>query len=340
MLPGCVHSCPDTGTRRTALSAFALSLSCALSASTARADAPRIEVVAEGCGDLDTNEVALVLELELEEQAGSWEELTPPPVRLACESDAIGIAVSDPITSKRLERAIPRPRAEGLERSIALAISQLFLTSWLELLLPAERRGPMPALPAAPAERAERAARDAVPTTPPPVERELAGHLGVHGGARVRDLGEPYASPFVAARAGIELDPWSLFVHAGFERGSSSRSRGTVTTSIGDFGVGAGFRASLTERLSLETRVVVSALYVRLTGESTSPMVRAGRSDSAAAQVALELGPSLSLPPLRGGLSIVAGVTLFAPEGVVSQEAPVRPGGIYLGGQIDLATIL
>ena len=299
-------------------------------------------MVAESCGALDANEVALVLELELEEQAGSWDELSAPPVHLSCDEDTVAIAVSDPITGKRLERAIPRPATEGLERSIALAVSQLFLTSWLELLMPADRRGPMPDLPPPEVARAERAARRAVPSVAAPREprdRGLAGRSSLHAGVHARDLAEPYAAPRLAARAGVEIEPWSLFVHAGFERGSASRTRGTVTTSIADFGVGAGFRAPLEGILSLETRVLVTALYVRLTGESASSTVRAGRSDSAAAQAALEVGPVLSFLLFRVGLSLVAGVTLFAPEGAVSQEATVRPGGPYLGAQIDLATI-
>lgn len=325
---------------------IALAIALTLSSATARAADPRISVETDGCGELDANEIALVLELELEEQAGSWEEIQAPPVSLGCTGDSLRIAVSDPITGKQLERAIPQPALEGRERSIALAISQLFLTSWLELLLPAERRGPMPELPAPQVERATEAARRAVPAESAahvvePEGSAIGALVWAHGGGRVRDLAEPFVLAFAAVRAGVEIDRrWSVFAQAAFERGEATRERGTVEATIGDFGVGLGFRVALVELLALEARAVFSALYVRLDGESSAPLVRAGRTEAAAAQGAIEIGPVLEVGVFRAGLSIAAGLTLFAPEGHVSQEAPVRPGGGSFAAQLHLATIL
>jgi len=304
---------------------------------------PKVGVEAAGCEDLDTAELATLLDLELSEMVGSWEDIEAPPVELECGADQIVIAVEDPITSKRLSRAIPRPDGpmRGRERALALAISQLFVTSWLELLVPAERRGfTVDALPPEEVQAATERAREEIapepeaapPTaTSPEPEGELALTLAASGGVRARDLSQPMATVVGSARGGLSLaGRFGVFAEAGLEHGTATRDRGEVDVWIAAFGVGASWLSS-PEDVALTANATLSALYVRLSGKPNDPLVVGGTTQSAAAQLALEVGPALTLDPLRLELLGAGGVTLFAPEGAVSQESAVRPGGAFIG---------
>ncbi len=312
-----------------------------------RAADPAISVRARECGELDTNAISLVLELELEDMAGSWEELAAPPVSLECTGERLRIAVDDPVTGKRLERAIPEPGStgEGRERAIALAVSQLFLTSWLELLLPRDQRFPLPERPEAEVQAATDRARQAVahatPERPAPPPARPRGRVSLSGGARLRDPRHALVTLVGGVRVGLELDArWHLFAQAGYEQGEASRGRGTVGLRAGDFGVGAGVRVPLSDRWALEARAVFSAIYLRLEGEPAQRGVRGSSASSSATQAALEAGPSFDLGRLRLELSLSAGATLFGVEGSVEDEPRVTANGPFFSAQLAASTIL
>ena len=265
--------------RRPSPAATAVALTAAIAFPDAASAEPKVAVDAVGCGDLDTAELATLLDLELSDMAGAWEEIDAPPVELECGDEDIVIAVTDPITSKRLQRAIPRPDGPlaGRERALALAISQLFVTSWLELLVPAERRAFVLDEDAAEAvEAATRRAREEIapeppslsaPATPGPEER-LALTLSAGGGVRGRDLSEPFATVVGSVRGGLSLSGrFGVFAEAALEHGTAARDRGEVDVWMGAFGVGASWLSS-PEELALTASATVSALYVRLAGES------------------------------------------------------------------------
>ena len=95
----------------------------------------RVVVQAEGCEGLAPEEVGRVLDLELSMVTTEIRSGPPLEVGLACAGERLTITVLDPLTRKRLERDVPAPAPEpGRERVVALAVSQLFAASWLELL--------------------------------------------------------------------------------------------------------------------------------------------------------------------------------------------------------------
>lgn len=129
--------------------AIVIGLPCPLAAS--------IGVVGPTCADLvSVEEVSSQLEVELGSVAEAWTD-DAPVVLLGCREEQLHIEIADPITGKHVSRVVPLPPPVGRARVIALAISQLFITSWLELLVDESVAEPSPGRDAA-----ERRARDAL----------------------------------------------------------------------------------------------------------------------------------------------------------------------------------
>ncbi len=156
-----------------------------LAPSLARA-AVVVPVGAEGCGALDLAEVERVLALELAHLLSEKSSVTLPKVRITCAGAEMRIRVDDPVTGKTLERTLPMPtEPKGRERTMALAISQLFLTSWLELLSPAPKEVPAPVTQTAPPELTS-AAHDAARTVVTPRRCRQGRRARSRRGARRR----------------------------------------------------------------------------------------------------------------------------------------------------------
>ncbi|MCA9650015.1 MAG: hypothetical protein KC501_08910, partial [Myxococcales bacterium] len=101
----------------------------------AEPSSPRVVVEADRCIGLRSDEVGRLLDIELATVTTELRSGPPLEVLLRCEQERMTIEVVDPLTRKRLSRDIPVPLPEpGRERVVALAISQLFAASWLELL--------------------------------------------------------------------------------------------------------------------------------------------------------------------------------------------------------------
>src|SRR5687768_11965167 len=150
----------------------------------ARGEEPEIITVrSSDCADLDVGELQRLLNVELAPAPGD-----PRPAELAlrvrCVDDRIDLSVVDPKTGKELERSIVAPprNERGRERIIALAVSELFETAWLDLLVAPEPARidpePPPVEPAPPPEPAPPS------TTPPKPARRDAITIGVALAAR------------------------------------------------------------------------------------------------------------------------------------------------------------
>jgi hypothetical protein len=123
----------------------------AMAAPAAAEPLTRVVVQAEGCEGLAQAEVARLLDLELAMVTTEIRSGPPLEVGLRCAGERLTITVLDPLTRKRLERDVPAPAPEpGRERVVALAVSQLFAASWLELLSATPPPPPPPDEPAPP----------------------------------------------------------------------------------------------------------------------------------------------------------------------------------------------
>jgi len=257
------------------------------------------------------------------------------------------IAVRDPVTRKRLSREIPAPQpgAVGRERMVALAISQLFVASWLELLMPAEQR-PEPGA----ASDAVDAARDMAEARVEP-RRRNTGTLSLGVGTRFHGL-EGDALPVV--RAGLDgiawlHEKWGLVVSAAYEGGLARRIVGNVRVDALLLGAGATFRWPASHVVSLLAAVSLEAGYVRFAGEPRGEAVAGPPTDGMGGEVGLEVGPCVRAGLLRASLLGSVGFMLRRPEALVARsssqagntttydfEDPVSLGGVWAGATLRL----
>ncbi|HWB77923.1 MAG TPA: hypothetical protein VG755_23325 [Nannocystaceae bacterium] len=298
----------------------------------------QIEVAARDCGMLDAVEVTRLLRIEL--LAVTQEIRSGPPleVELRCASPTMTIAVSDPLTGKRLARDVPLPADEpGRERVVALAIAQLFAASWLELLLPSEPAPPAsdPVPPKlAPEPAAVAAARtDARKRVRP---RSLAVAFG--GVVRGRALER---TPTLTGGGEIDLRGWfgdaAIVVRVGLEAGSARRPQGNVRALAVIGSVGAAGRVHVGERWDLGGLVLVGGGFARLRGDPSQPGVEAGGIVGGTGQLMVGGGPRLRLGRIALELDAEIGGMLRTPQGQVADQRTVTLGGLFVGGALRLA---
>ncbi len=293
-----------------------------------------IEVVAVRCGALDPDEIARLLALELDDVVPQMRSGPPLRIELTCAAPMLAIAIVDPITDKRMARDVPLPLEEpGRERVIALAIAQLFEASWLELLLPTPppeqtvTREPQPPPAAIAAARSSVAAVVLRPT------RSLAILAAgtIHGRALERAA---------ALAGGGELDvrPWfgaaALVVRVGFDAAQFRRELGTIRGWLLTLGLGVAGRVRISQRWHLVGAAVISGGLGRLRGVASRPDVPTGAITAPTGQLAVGLGPHLRLGTTVLALEAELGGTLRAPEGLVTDGAPVSMGGLWAGAAL------
>lgn len=329
---------------------FAVFLGLAGSSPGATPKEATLAVEARRCEGLSVAEVERLLALELTtvaETGGIAEALT---IDLDCRDDVIEIAVRDPVTRKRLAREIPAPStgAAGRERMVALAISQLFVASWLELLMPADER-PKPEPEVDPG--AVAAARDVAETRVEP-RRRHTGTLSLGVGSRFHRLDD---DPLPVVRAGLDgiawLHPnWGLLVNASYEGGLARRSVGNVRVDALLLGAGAAVRWPADRHLlALLATVSLEAGYLRFAGEPRGDAVAGPPTDGMGGGVGLEVGPCVRAGLLRASLLGSVGFMLRRPEALVARsstqvgdtttydfEDPVSLGGVWAGATLRL----
>ena len=128
----------------------------------------------QGCPSLPNESVRRLAALELDTHIVEPARAGPRATRVqvSCAGTNIDLGVADPLTGKQLSRTISRSSTDGevAARLVALAVSELVVTSWLELTL----SGPERAMNGTDAQAGElalrRAARDRA-------ERRATGHI-------------------------------------------------------------------------------------------------------------------------------------------------------------------
>lgn len=286
------------------------------------------------CDEIDRAALLSLLELELHDVAEGFRRSGPPLVELVCVGNELHIEVRDPVTGKHVGRMVPRPGGRHGERDVALAVSQLFLTSWLELLLPEPPPVAMPETHAGQFAAASERARAAlerleVREAPAPTLRWTAD-IAVVGGLGLRDLAAAVPTRALALSAEIVHErTWALSLALGFEHGLAERDRGTVELWFGDatLGMELGLLREGAFGLGLGGRGGV--VWARLAGQPSRNDVRGDSTESFGARIALAPRAVLELDWFVLSLALEVGVDLGLPTGLVSGERAVDPGGFF-----------
>jgi hypothetical protein len=281
-----------------------------LAAPVQAADPPSrfLAVSTENCASLRPTEVERVLHVELASVEAKWTGDEPLRVEIACDATSVRIDAIDPVTEKRLSRNVNlRTMTADRDRTIALIVSQLFLTSWTEILIEARREAPLivPTRPPAPelVHEVEAAARDA--TAPTGIRPSVTMLVG----PRIRSLDAPMLHAYVGVRPTLHIGPHaSVFLDLAYERGSSSRPLGGIAHSLATASLGAGLRSSHYGSVAFEGAAMMGAGYADFSGDPTAQAIGSS-AVGAVGQAALVGGPNLSLGTARVGLELAAGFT-------------------------------
>jgi hypothetical protein len=292
---------------------------------------------ASACEGIDAAAISSGLEIELADAAEALRD-GRTVITLAC-GEEVRIEVGDPITDKHVVRVVPMPELDR-ERVLTLAIAQLVLTSWLELLL-APQEGPA-------AEAAETVAREAVaaaePTPPPappplsstsPTRFELALDLGPH----VRLEGESLVAAAAAVRAQLVVSSLVIVgARLGAEWSRAFRERGTIDLWGGSLAVRAGLRTPPVESFYVDGAIELGVGLLSLEGHPVDPgAVSGGTTLAVVADGFVEIAPSLRTGELVIGLPLSIGGIVLAPDAIVSGERSVVTGGAIFSAALRLA---
>lgn len=328
----------------------------ALSPLRAKAD---LALAAPSCEDLELGSLRALLEVEIGDVAAEWRDVSTPVVLLGCAGDRVRIEITDPVTDKSVARTLPMPALDR-ERVLAIAIAQLFLTSWVELLIDegagtgpgveaAERRAR--ALIEAALERSEVppleatdpiAQQPSLPPAPapaePPPRLRIDAELALDGGVRLRPEGEQLVTALGALRGLLVIDGALLVgLRAGFEWGRTTRERGTIDLYGGALGLVAGWRSPALGPLSLDVVAIASLAALALEGHPGRAGVIGGTTIALVGEATLELAPSLRAGPVSIALPLAVTGMAFAPEGEITGEAPIVAGGLIVSAALRIS---
>lgn len=327
--------------------------------SPARAEAD-LALAAPSCEGIDFASLRALLEVEIGDVAAEWREVSTPVVLLGCAANRVRIEITDPVTDKSVARTIAMPELDR-ERVLAIAIAQLFLTSWVELLLDddaatgpgaeaAERRARAlieAALAQEPARAPEPPAIEPTPTGEGPsdevpeedtVRLRIDGELSLDGGVRLRTDGEQLVTALGALRGLLVIDGALLIgVRAGFEWGRAERQRGTIDLYGGALGLVAGWRSPALGPLSIDVVAIASLAALALEGHPGRAGVIGGTTVALVGEATLELAPSLRAGPVSIALPLAVTGMAFAPEGEITGEAPIVAGGLSVSAALRIS---
>ncbi len=303
---------------------FAMVGVAALSPSPSRADVP-VRVDATGCGAIDVAEVERLVAIDVASVAEERQGKPFPMVRVECTDTRMRIVVDDPVTSKKLERELPLPREKGRERTIALAISQLFLTSWMELVIPEPPEPVGPPKDAPGAKAAKTVAKRAVAKASPTADVLLIVAARDRRGSAL----------FGALRTSFEIaSGFRLFAQVGWETNRVERMRGNVDATLASIGTGVGYRSPALGPLVLDAHLGAALSWVRLDGRPVRDATNGGSGSGITTDGFVSFGPTALLGPFRLGLEGQAGYLLPRVVGEVQGEEPVRIDGAWFGGAV------
>ncbi|MES1209937.1 MAG: hypothetical protein ABUS79_28710, partial [Pseudomonadota bacterium] len=288
------------------------------------AAAPTVHVQAQDCPGIDAAEVERLLEIDLGPLAAPRASVRPVQVALACQGARLRMTARDPILDRQLVRDVGIGANEpGRDRTIALLVSQLFLTAWAEEFL--EHPGPAPAANAAPA-----------PPTRPPVPAGPRWELEADAGMRLRD----WSAPALAERFGVAVSrgagPVRLMATAGFERGAADRVSGAAVWMMGQLGAGAGWRSGRRGRVAFAAALTGAVVFTEIHGDPSSEAAAGSSVRGVLGEAALAAGPRLVWDRLRIGADLQIGVTFPGATARVSGDRDLALGGPWAGAALTV----
>lgn len=125
---------------RAPLRLLQLALWLVVASATSRAHGLEVALETQGCVDLPDARVRELAALELTTRVVAPRAPRTPEaqVLVSCEGPRVSIRVTDSVTGKVVMRsfALEQTDPDVRARSVALAVAELVLTSWLELMLP------------------------------------------------------------------------------------------------------------------------------------------------------------------------------------------------------------
>ena len=209
---------------------------------------------------------------------------------------------------------------------MALAASQLLLSSWLEIVLEPERAPPPVPVPA----RAP---------TPHPVTREPAFPRFSAGGGMATRLRD-HREPFWTVGPNLVFEYGGRHFHAGLraaaELGAASRDPGAVDVTVLGGGAAVGWSSSRRAQLAFGTSLSAGLAWVRAAGDRSAADYRASASSGGAFDAALGAGPKLRLDAVRLSLDAVIGITAPSLVARVDGDREVSIGGGFLGASLTM----
>ncbi len=298
------------------------------SQAAAGGSAPQLRLAPGDCGGLDVSETERLLRTELAVVAARAERVRAPVVLVTCAKNRVTIRVRDTRSRRTIEDTMPAPPEgqPGRERVIALAASQLYLSSWLDVVLAEERR-PQAAPPRAALRPTPR--RSTAPTARPPAFRP---ELALLAGVRARRIHD--ARPAAAGRLelGFGSRRLGVAIHASGERTRAAHSaQAAVRYDLLGGGAGVELRQPGAV-LEWSAGARLSGYWVRAAAESRDPAARGGSASGSAFEVALGGGPALALTRAwRLGLELHAGALLPEVVARVDGGSDVALHGAFAG---------
>ncbi len=290
--------------------------------------APTVHVQAQGCAGIDAPEVERLLEIDLGPLAAPRATVHPFQVALACDGARLRMTARDPILGRQLVRDVAiGPPEPGRDRTIALLVSQVFLTAWAEEFL--EHPAPPPRPPGA-----------APPAPPPPAPAAApAGptwELEAGAAVRVRDWSAPARGERLALALSRAAGPVRLLATVGFERGSADRTPGAAVWTMGELGAGLGWWSARRGRAAFAAALTGSAVYTQVHGEAAAAATDGGSVRGVLGQLALAAGPRLLWARLRLGADLQLGVAFPGATARVSGDRDVALAGVWAGAGLTV----
>jgi hypothetical protein len=299
-----------------------------------------LRVDASACAGLDGARLRALLQVEVQPVLEANPGMPDLEVGVTCSERELLMVVRDPVTNKQLQRAMPAPAPTDPEREriVALAASQLFRASWLELTTPAEPEAEEIGAPTGDAPE-QRAAEQVVETR---AVTSLGNHeLSFHPSIRWRDLAAPLLMNHGGIRYGYRLPKRFLaWGEAGAGFGRASRRLGFVNV-VDVFGLlGFGWRTKRFGPATFDIDLGGGVVYQRLRGRGASAQVDEGVLWAVTGEALGRFGLSFHARRLVTSIAAEGGFMFEGPSGAVGDEPVVDPDGAWLGVGLRIGAVL
>ena len=298
---------------------------------------PELSLDIDPCVPVQADRVLAQTALELDVPVVSAAAARPNATRVQvrCVESHLQLRVADPITGKHLERtlALTTDEVDVAGRMVALAVSELVLTSWMELTM----RAPQPATTgfSPPSPEARRVAQERAELRTQPVARvryvqalgQIVGPFqrvgaGFGGGLR---LG------WTSNQAWLGGD-WDLVA----SRADADEPAGTIRVSTWSTGLRGAFRLHL-DRFWFDAGPGVRAGLARLDGSpSDSARTRGVTLAGTWAGPVVYLGGGVRLWHCVISVGAEAGYVLRSVSGQIEGGSPVSIDGPWVAGSVGL----